>query len=59
MTRYGGSALRALFLSTMAFAVTGCAAVEGIFKAGVWVGILVVVCLAALVALTTGMFRGR
>jgi hypothetical protein len=59
MTRYGGSALWTSFLSTMAFAVAGCAAVEGIFKAGVWVGILVVVCVAALIALTTGTFRGR
>jgi hypothetical protein len=31
--------------------------VEGIFKAGVWVGVLAVVMVALLIAITTGMFR--
>jgi hypothetical protein len=36
---------------------SGCAAVEGIFKAGVWVGIIAVVLVGALFAVMLGAFR--
>jgi len=40
----------ALTLGGLSLATSGCAAVEGIFKAGVWVGvILVIVVIAAIV----------
>jgi hypothetical protein len=42
---------------TFAVAASGCAAIEGIFKAGVWVGVLAVVIVGALAAVTVGMFR--
>ena len=49
----GYSSLALLVMMTIA--VTGCEAVAGIFKAGVWVGILiVVVVIIALVRLFTG-----
>jgi hypothetical protein len=37
----------ALALVPLAFSVSGCAVVEGIFKAGVWVGVLAVVIVLA------------
>ncbi len=46
-----------LVLLAVASAASGCAAIEGIFKAGVWVGILAVLLIAGVVAVTTGMFR--
>ena len=55
MTEHRG--LSAFLLLALSVAVGGCAAVTGIFKAGVWVGILAVLFIAAVVALTTGMFR--
>ena len=45
-------------LAAMAVATSGCAAIEGIFKAGVWVGVIVVVLAGALAALVLGVFRG-
>jgi hypothetical protein len=50
-------ALFAGLLSALAVSGAGCAAVGGIFKAGVWVGILAVIFVIAIVAMTTGMFR--
>jgi hypothetical protein len=44
-------------LASLALAVASCAAVGGIFKAGVWVGILAVLFVVAIIAMTTGMFR--
>jgi len=43
----------------MAIALTanGCRAIEGIFKAGVWVGIIVVVLVGALLAALLGGLR--
>jgi hypothetical protein len=38
-------------------ATSGCAAIEGIFKAGVWVGIIAVVLFGALAAMLLGAFR--
>ena len=37
--------------------LTACELVKGIFKAGVWVGVLGVVGVVVLVALAAGMFR--
>jgi len=48
---------KALLFAVMFATAGGCAAVEGIFKAGVWVGIIAVAVVAVLVALMTGMFR--
>jgi hypothetical protein len=53
----GHRGFSAVLLLALCAAGTDCAVVTGIFKAGVWVGVLVVVFLAAIVALTTGMFR--
>jgi hypothetical protein len=44
----------ALALIPLAFAVTGCAAIEGIFKAGVWVGVIAV---AIVLAVAFGLVR--
>jgi hypothetical protein len=41
----------------LAASLSGCAAIEGIFKAGVWVGVVVVVLVGALAAALLGMFR--
>jgi hypothetical protein len=45
----GPRASNILALSMLPLATTGCAAVEGIFKAGVWVGVLLVVVVLAIV----------
>jgi hypothetical protein len=37
--------------------MSGCAAIEGIFKAGVWVGVVIVVLVGGLAAALLGMFR--
>ena len=49
----------ALLAPLVAIAVTasGCRAIEGIFKAGVWVGIIVVVLVGALFAALLGAVR--
>jgi hypothetical protein len=36
---------------------SGCAAIEGIFKAGVWVGVLIVLLVVGLAVAATTMFR--
>ena len=38
-----------LFLLTLAISFSSCQVVEGIFKAGVWVGILIIVVIIALI----------
>jgi hypothetical protein len=43
-------ASRALVLGGLASATTGCDVVEGIFKAGVWVGIIIVLVVIGLIA---------
>jgi len=45
--------------SLVAIAATssGCAAIEGIFKAGVWVGVLIVLFIVGLAVAATTMFR--
>lgn len=50
-------AIGTALLSSLALAGGGCAAIGGIFKAGVWVGVLAVVFIVVIVALSTGMFR--
>jgi hypothetical protein len=58
MKRFPSSnALSAVFCLALATESTGCAAVESIFKAGMWVGVLAVMLMVALVAVSTGMFR--
>lgn len=42
--------VRAVLLVTLAFTAGGCAVVEGIFKAGVWVGVAIVLVVVALLA---------
>ena len=44
-------------LVAIAVTATGCRAIEGIFKAGVWVGIIVVVLVGALFAALLGAVR--
>jgi hypothetical protein len=41
---------RALILGGLASATTGCEAVEAIFKAGVWVGVIIVLVVLGLIA---------
>jgi hypothetical protein len=49
----------AIWAPLVAIAVTasGCRAIEGIFKAGVWVGVIVVVLVGALLAALLGVLR--
>ncbi len=44
-------------LVALAVSTSGCAAIEGIFKAGVWVGIIAIVLFGALAAMLLGAFR--
>ncbi len=39
----------AVIISLIVFLLPGCQAIEGIFKAGVWTGIIVVVAIIALI----------
>jgi cytosine/uracil/thiamine/allantoin permease len=56
MKKYSSLALVAIFASTL----TSCELVEGIFKAGVWTGIIVVVVVLALIIwLVSKVFGGR
>ena len=56
MKKYSSLALIAIFASTL----TSCQLVEGIFKAGVWTGIIVVVVVLALIIwLISKVFGGR
>lgn len=49
--------LRNIALITILMMLTSCEVVEGIFKAGVWVGILVVVGIIALIIWLLGKAR--
>jgi hypothetical protein len=49
-----GRVTPALALVPLAFALSGCAVVEGIFKAGVWVGVIAV---AIVLAVAFGLVR--
>lgn len=46
--------LQGLLLLFLAFALTGCDLITGIFKAGVWVGVILVV---AIIVLLIWLFR--
>ncbi len=50
--------LRLYVLLLLAVASSGCALVEGIFKAGMWVGILMVVVVLGLLFMLFGRSRG-
>ncbi|HTQ03751.1 MAG TPA: hypothetical protein VMI54_07830 [Polyangiaceae bacterium] len=47
-----------LALLPLAVSITGCAVIGDIFKAGVWAGVLSVVCLAAVLALLVRTLGG-
>jgi hypothetical protein len=49
--------LRALSLLILSVALSGCEAIKGIFKAGVWVGAVGVVAIVIIVALSISAFR--
>jgi cytosine/uracil/thiamine/allantoin permease len=56
MTKYFPLALIALLATTLA----SCSAIEGIFKAGVWSGVIVVVIvLAVIIWIISKIFGGR
>jgi hypothetical protein len=46
-------------LIPLAVAISGCAVVEGVFKAGVWVGVLAVLGLAIVIVMLVRMFAPR
>ncbi|MDR3008575.1 MAG: hypothetical protein LBV59_11615 [Sphingobacterium sp.] len=49
-----------LLMSSSFFLLTGCSVIEGIFKAGVWTGILIVVVVVALLIwLISKLFGGN
>lgn len=50
--------LTALF-SIMLIVLSGCTAIEGVFKAGMWVGVIVVVAIVALVLWLIGKARNK
>jgi hypothetical protein len=52
------SALRLALVLVLAVAVAGCEVVGGIFKAGMWVGIIMVVLVLAIVMWLIGKMRG-
>ena len=59
MTRSMLVRLQLLLMVTMlAFATTGCQLATGIFKAGVWVGVLAVAVVLGLVFMLFGRSRG-
>ena len=49
--------LRLQMLIVLAMATAGCEVVEGIFKAGMWVGILLVVVVAGIIFMVFGRSR--
>jgi hypothetical protein len=55
MTR--SAAPRLLLLVLLAMAASGCSVIGGIFKAGVWAGVIVVVLILAVVMFIVGKAR--
>ena len=51
------SMLQVLTITTLSATLAGCEAVKGIFKAGMWVGVLGVVFVIAIIAAFAGMFK--
>ena len=50
--------VRLLLLSAIVLALAACSAVAGIFKAGMWTGVLVIVAIVALIVWLFGRRRG-
>ena len=48
---------RILFIVLLAVSAAGCDLVGGIFKAGIWVGAIVVILVIVLVVVVVGKFR--
>lgn len=53
----GGPLAAPVLFACLAMLLGGCAAVEGIFKAGLWVGIVAVVALVAVVGGVAALLR--
>lgn len=58
MTGSVASRLMLLLLVVASVLASGCAVVGGIFKAGVWVGVIMVVLVLAIVMFVVGKSRG-
>lgn len=58
MTGSVASRLMLLLLVVASVLASGCAVVGGIFKAGVWVGVIMVVLVLAVVMFVVGKARG-
>jgi len=56
LEKRGAIAVPVLFAS-LALMLSGCAAIEGIFKAGLWVGIIAVVVVVAVVGGAVALLR--
>jgi hypothetical protein len=52
------SSFSPLAILPLAVSITGCAVIGDIFKAGVWAGVLAVVCLAAVLVLLVRTLSG-
>ncbi len=48
-----------LFAITVLITLPGCSAIEGIFKAGIWVGVIAVVAVVGIIALLFKSFGGK
>ena len=58
MVMPAGSLARILFIVLLAVSAAGCELIGGIFKAGVWVGVIGVVLVLVLVAVVVGKMKG-
>jgi hypothetical protein len=58
LTRSASSRLTLLLLAIACVLASGCAIVGGIFKAGVWVGVIMVVLAVAIIMFVVGKARG-
>lgn len=60
MSSQSGRQLTFLIVLSLALtAATGCAAVEGIFKAGLWVGVIIAALIIGVVYAVASRFRTR
>lgn len=57
-THLGRTSSSPLALIPLAVSISGCAVIGDIFKAGVWAGVLAVVCLAAVLSLLVRTLGG-
>jgi hypothetical protein len=51
--------IRVLLLSTVVLSLTGCSVVEGIFKAGMGVGIFIVIAILAIILFIVSKLFGK